>query len=130
MKDITDKTDIIDIVDRFYNLVRSDNLLYPIFKLRIEDNDWERHLNRMYDFWNTVLFFKKEYKGNPFSKHVDLPIDLQHFQQWSDLFKKVIDDNYQGPIAEQTKKRVDNMSKVFLSKLDHQRKNPSYRSIM
>lgn len=57
MKDIKNIEDIKLFVDEFYSKVSDDQLLSPIFGMRIESGDWEKHLNRMYDFWNTVLFF-------------------------------------------------------------------------
>jgi len=81
MEDIRDKEDIKTFVDAFYNKVRTDDLLGPVFNARIEEGAWGTHLERMYDFWNTVLFAAREYRGNPFSKHATLPIDAAHFNQ-------------------------------------------------
>jgi len=32
--------------------------LAPVFNARIAKNDWQTHLNKMYLFWETVLFHK------------------------------------------------------------------------
>ena len=113
MRDIENIEDIKLFVDEFYTKIREDKLLAPVFEMRIEPGGWEKHLNRMYDFWNTVLFFQRSYKGNPFSKHANLPIEEEHFSRWTSLFKTVIDSNFKGPCAEETKRRVDKMARLF-----------------
>jgi len=59
MKDIENLNDIQVFVYEFYDLVKEDQMLSPIFASRIADDDWGDHLKRMCDFWNTVLFFNK-----------------------------------------------------------------------
>ena len=130
MKDISNLDDIKVFVNGFYQEVRNDETLAPIFNSRIAPDQWDKHLQRMYDFWNSILFFQKGYKGNPFSKHAQLPIDAYHFDRWTSLFKKIIDDNFQGPVAEETKVRAKRIAMVFLSKLNHQRNIPSFQPVM
>lgn len=130
MNDIEDLEDIKYFVDTFYGKIRADELLAPVFALRIHTDHWQVHLNRMYDFWNTVLFFQRAYKGNPFPKHVGLPIEAKHFQQWTTLFKATIDEAFTGPRAEETKNRVDKMALLFMRKLDYLKNNPDFTSIM
>jgi len=130
MKDIQDKEDIKIFVDGFYKKVREDKILSVIFNSKIDSDKWEQHLNRMYDFWNTVLFFQQEYKGNPFSKHATLAVDEKHFNQWISLFHKTIDENFEGEIAESTKMRANRMPILFQKKLENIQENPNYKSIM
>ncbi|MGN6178989.1 MAG: group III truncated hemoglobin, partial [Mucilaginibacter sp.] len=63
MKDISDIKDIQVFVDNFYAKVQVDALIGPIFMTVI--SDWQPHLNKMYAFWNAVLFGETGYKGNP-----------------------------------------------------------------
>jgi len=130
MKDIADINDIKSFVDSFYLLIQKDNLLGPVFASRIDAGDWERHLTRMYDFWNTILFFQGGYKGNPTSKHINLPVQEQHFQRWVELFHSVIDDQFSGPVAEETKIRVQRMAWMFMTKLDLNNLNPKFKPIL
>jgi len=130
MKDIENLNDIQVFVYEFYDLVKEDQMLSPIFASRIADDDWGDHLKRMCDFWNTVLFFNKGYKGNPFAKHSDLPIHPEHFERWTSLFKTTIDKNFSGPVADSTKQRVGKMAVAFMNKIDYIKRNQSYRSIM
>ncbi|MGI9242640.1 MAG: group III truncated hemoglobin, partial [Verrucomicrobiales bacterium] len=51
--DLRDRNDIVQLVDRFYEKIRSDEKLGPIFN-ELVDVDWDTHLPKMYDFWDTV----------------------------------------------------------------------------
>lgn len=55
MTDLTDRADIVRLVDAFYGRVRADAILSPIFD-GIARVDWTLHLPKMYDFWESVLF--------------------------------------------------------------------------
>jgi len=130
MKDIIDIRDIKTFVDGFYHLVQSDDLLAPVFATRISGDDWDRHLNRMYDFWNTILFFKGGYKGNPTSQHITLPVQEEHFERWIELFHGVIDNHFSGPVADDAKQRAKNMAWMFMTKMDLNNENPSFKPIV
>lgn len=130
MKDIENLDDIKVFVDNFYSKVQQNDLLAPIFATRIDSNDWERHLNRMYSFWNTVLFNQRGYKGNAFAKHAELPVEPQHFSTWTTLFKETIDQDFAGDRAEEVKNRVDKMALLFMSKIQHLRDNSNYKSLV
>ena len=101
-------------------------MLGPVFNERIPAEKWPIHLERMYAFWNSVIFFQKEYKGNPFAKHIDLPINPAHFERWVKLFKATIVENFEGPESEDMKKRAENMGKMFTAKLAYMGHNPSF----
>ena len=51
--DLADRTDIIRVVDSFYERIRKDEKLGPIFN-EIAQVDWAAHLPRMYDFWDSI----------------------------------------------------------------------------
>ena len=119
MKDITGLEDIQLFVDEFYNTVRKDNLIGPIFENVIFD--WRPHLDKMCTFWNAVLFGEPGFKGNPFAKHAPLPIAPEHFGRWLELFNETIDAHFTGSMAEDTKKKARLMATMFMSKLDRLR---------
>lgn len=52
--DIIQIEDVKKLVNHFYDKVRKDALLSPIFTQRIGDQ-WPQHLEKMYKFWQTVL---------------------------------------------------------------------------
>ncbi len=130
MKDIAGKEDIKIFVDKFYGKIREDEKLGPVFAGRIPDENWPKHLERMYSFWNTILFFQREYTGNPFQKHFGLPVDTAHFEHWVVLFHQTIDENFEGKQADEAKRRADNMGKLFSHKLQYLKDNPNFKPIV
>ena len=130
MHDIRDKGDVKVFVDKFYDAVQIDPLIGPVFLARIKAEAWPSHLERMYSFWNTVLFGLVDYRGNPFSKHANLRIHREHFERWLSLLSGIIDQNFKGAKAEEVKMRAQKMGDMFQSKLDHIRSNNQFRNIL
>ena len=122
-KDIEGLEDIKILVDNFYYSIQRDNLLGPIFHAVIKDN-WTPHLEKMYSFWNTILFDVHSYSGRPFPPHADLPIQEEHFNRWLSLFENTVDQNFEGSIAENAKFRANKMAELFQIKLNNIRKDP------
>jgi hemoglobin len=81
-----DEAMIERLVRRFYDKVRGDPLLGPVFAARIAD--WEPHLLRMTDFWSSVALMSGRYHGRPMEKHMKLPVDAEHFDRWLALFQE------------------------------------------
>jgi len=115
-KDITNSEDIKILVDAFYDKVREDKILAPIFKSKIP-GDWGPHLETMYKFWNTALFNVREYKGNPFVKHLTLPLSQEHFDRWINLFYQTIDAQFEGALADDAKRRSMIMAHTFYNRM-------------
>lgn len=130
MNDIKNKENIRTLVYAFYDDVRMDPTIGPVFHARIKKDEWPAHLEKLTSFWNTVLFAQGDYRGNPFSKHQSLPIESFHFNQWIHLFQKTLDRLFSGPKTEEAKLRAQKMSLMFQSKLAHLRKNTQYKSII
>jgi len=130
MHDIQSKKDIIYFVDLFYNSVREDDLIGPIFAKKIGNGDWSKHLTKMHSFWNTVLFGEADYRGNPFSHHINLNIHKEHFDRWIFLFEKAIKESFQGNKADEAMMRANRMKLLFQSKLEYIRSNPNIKPIM
>lgn len=115
-KEITDVEDIKTFVDEFYDKVRNDQLIGPVFLEKIT-GDWQPHLNKMYAFWNAALFGVPGFKGNPFARHAPLKIDQRHFDRWLKLFNETIDGKFEGDVAEDAKHRAQLMANMFLFRL-------------
>jgi len=130
MKDIETKDDIVVFVNAFYDQVRNDDTIGPIFNQKINTSHWPKHLEKMYSFWNTVLFGVAEYRGNPFSKHIPLKVDTKHFDNWILLFENAVRQNFSGPKAEEAIQRAHKMRLLFESKLKHLQSNPKHIGIM
>jgi hemoglobin len=74
------------LVHRFYDRVRADPVLGPIFDSRIAD--WGPHLARMVEFWSSVALMTGRYHGSPVARHAGLPVGWAHFERWLDLFRQ------------------------------------------
>jgi len=130
MNDISNKDDIVLFVNQFYESVEKDDLIGPIFSNKIEPDAWEIHLSKMHSFWNTVLFGVADYRGNPFSHHINLGLEKEHFDRWISLFEKIITSNFQGPKADEAKQRASSMREIFEIKLNAIKANPNAKPIL
>lgn len=81
-----DEAVLTDLVHRFYDKVRQDPMLGPIFAART--HDWPHHLERMVAFWSSVALMTGRYHGAPVPKHVGLPVTWDHFERWLELFRE------------------------------------------
>jgi hemoglobin len=124
-KDIKNREDIMILVNSFYNHVKRDKLIGPIFNDAAKI-DWNTHLPKMYDFWETVLLGTGSYSGNTLKKHLDLNNHFKllgsHFDHWLILFKTTIDELFEGPTAQQAKNKADSIATVIKIKIAAQNK--------
>ncbi len=111
--DITSREDIQLLVDRFYDQVRVDPLIGPIFS----HVDWPHHLPIMYNFWSSMLLGDRSYAGNPFQKHLPLSLEGQHFDRWLELFQKTVDEHFDGERAEEVKMRARSIAGIFQARM-------------
>lgn len=111
--DISTEADVSLLVNTFYGKVRADGLLGPIFEPIIKDN-WAPHLNKMVDFWSTILLYTKKYKDDPMPKHRKLPVEQLHFDRWLFLFNQTIDELFAGEVAENARLRAASIAKIML----------------
>lgn len=120
--DILTLDDIKLLVNTFYDKVREDTLIGPIFNERIQ-NRWPEHLAKMYTFWQTVLLGDHTYYGSPFPPHAQLPVEGQHFQRWLFLFSQTLSELFTGEKAKEAMWRADKMAEMFQYKIEHYRNN-------
>lgn len=85
-----DEAMIARLVDGFYERVRLDPLIGPVFNARI--SDWGPHLEQMRLFWSSVALMSGVYHGRPMPKHLPLPVDARHFDRWLALFEATARD--------------------------------------
>jgi hemoglobin len=116
MTDLTDRADIVRLVDAFYDRVRADAILSPIFD-GIARVDWAVHLPKMYDFWESVLFGRAVFKGNPLVVHRELarraPLTSTEFHRWIQLFHSSVDELFAGSCADEAKLRASRIALVM-----------------
>lgn len=117
MEDLHQLEDVKKVVDAFYDRIRTDELLGKIFNEVIQDQ-WPTHLEKMYRFWQTVLFDEHTYSGSPFAVHAKLPVAFEHFERWIQLFNETIDAHFTGEKADQMKNQGKRMAAIFHSKIE------------
>ncbi len=117
-KDIENLDDVKLLVNTFYDKVRQNEILAPIFNAQIQDR-WPHHLEKMYTFWQTVLLGEHTYFGSPFPPHAKLPVDHSHFTQWLSLFTQTLDELFTGEKASEALWRANKMAQMFEIKIAH-----------
>ena len=119
-RDIQSKEDIIQIVNNFYDKVKQDATIGHFFNEVIKV-DWSKHLPKMYNFWDNVVFYTNNYTGNPMQVHKH--INALHafagtdFKQWHKLFAQTIDELFEGDNAELMKQRALSVATVMQIKI-------------
>lgn len=82
--------EITVLVHNFYDRIRQDDTLGPIFNAHI--HNWDEHLARMVSFWSSMLLGAGTYDGTPMPKHIALPgLSAELFQHWLSLFGETAD---------------------------------------
>lgn len=90
---------ITTLVHDFYAAVRADPVIGPIFEQALHDQ-WEPHLQRMVDFWSTIVLGEKRYSGNVFAKHMALQgVSPEHFAAWVRLWGEHTDRLFAPDVA-------------------------------
>lgn len=119
-KDIKTKDDVALLVSSFYKKVKNDEKLKPFFS-SIED--WDKHFDKLIIFWESSLFLKTKYFGNPLEAHIKIDqihyntITQEHFGIWMNLWFETIDELFEGEYASMAKNRAQKMSTFLYLKL-------------
>ncbi|WP_029275435.1 group III truncated hemoglobin [Pedobacter borealis] len=120
-KDIHNREDIILLVDTFYKNVALNKRIGPIFT-DVAKVDWSHHLPKMYDFWESILFGKAIYKGNPMLTHFALneqtPLQTETFETWKNLFFQTVDDLFVGENADLIKQKAQSIADLMHFKIN------------
>lgn len=106
-----DEAMIARLVDGFYDRVRSDALIGPVFAARV--SDWGPHLAQMKRFWSSVALTTGAYEGRPMPKHLPLPIDGRHFDRWLELFRDTARDVCPPAAADHFISRAERIAESF-----------------
>lgn|SRR5690606_5644940 len=119
--DIKTREDVYLLVSSFYAKIRKDAVLGPFFNETIKD--WDAHLDRLTTFWESSLFLKTKYLGNPLEAHVQVDrahnnaITEVHFGLWLNLWFQTIDELFEGEYADNAKNRARKMSTFLYLKI-------------
>ncbi|MBT8232236.1 MAG: group III truncated hemoglobin [Saprospiraceae bacterium] len=128
LKDISSLEDIKLMIDTFYESATQDSTIGFIFQNHMSKS-MEEHKPKIYNFWNSILFSKGNYKGNPIKTHINLDQRVQllplHFQTWIELWEATIDGLFEGPKANEVKEKAGLMKTLMMVKLNDSR-NPNF----
>lgn len=106
MADIETRRDIEALLEDFYSVVMSD----PEIGHHFDELDLEGHLPVIADFWEKVLFGSPVYFNNPMIVHQRLhakaPLLPEHFVRWVEVFASSVDELFEGPNADEAKRRA------------------------
>lgn len=116
--DIQNREDIFLLVNTFYQQIKKDDLLGPVFNRMIATEEWPVHIEKLTDFWETNLFGIPKFKGSPTQKHIqtdatfDHNIQQKHFDQWLLLWGKTIDNLFKGDLATRAQMAAHNIAEI------------------
>ena len=119
MKDIVSQDDIQVLVNSFYDKVKTSEIGF--FFEEIAKVNWEKHLPKMYIFWESVLFATVKFNGNPMGAHFPIneiiPMEKKHFEAWLQLWKETVEENFTGEMAETAIYKATNIANLMSHKM-------------
>lgn len=122
-KEIENRADVFLLVNTFYNKIKKDDFIGPIFLKTIPEEEWNPHIEKLTDFWETNLFFVRKFKGNPMKAHQDVDANFQHniqqehFGKWLELWFTTIDELFHGQKANEAKERARNIASMLFFRM-------------
>ena len=126
-EDLKNREDVNNLVVTFYQKVRKNKEIGYFFNNSI--SDWEAHIRKLTDFWESNLFFKPLYSGNPKLAHIKVDtennneIEALHFGIWLNLWFETLNELFEGPMAERAKNNARKMSSHLYLKIFQSRSN-------
>jgi hemoglobin len=126
-KDITNRNDVDLLVSQFYEKVKKDKVIGHFFHNSIKD--WDAHIEKITNFWESSLFSVSTYYGHPGRVHIKVDaennneIDEKSFGVWLNLWFQTIDENFEGELAERAKHNARKMATHLHLKIFSARKN-------
>lgn len=120
-KDIQSRSDIDDLMIRFYARAIGDQVIGYIFT-DVAKLDLKNHLPIIGDFWETLLLGTGNYQKhgrNPLQIHAQLnlktPLRPEHFRRWLKIFRETVDESFNGERAEFAKTRAEAIANRMLN---------------
>jgi hemoglobin len=93
------EANIRELVYAFYDRVRADTLLGPVFETKLAGR-WDEHLPKMCRFWSSLVLGSKTYRGNVQQAHQPLEgLEPRHFSHWLYLFLDTVERRFQPAAA-------------------------------
>lgn len=103
--------DLTRVVHAFYERVRGDAQLGPVFAGAVAD--WPEHLATLSAFWSSVMLQRGTYKGNPMRVHRLLGPELvtpARFSRWLELWRETTNDLLTPEAAARLQEKASRMA--------------------
>ena len=92
-----DENSLAVLVDRFYDKIRAEPALGPVFNAAV--HDWDEHKRTLVSFWSSVALGTQSYRGSPMSAHRAQPIRGEHFDRWLALWRETVGELFEDAPA-------------------------------
>ncbi|HXJ00684.1 MAG TPA: group III truncated hemoglobin [Micropepsaceae bacterium] len=113
-----------ELVHRFYAKARRDPEIGPIFNHAV--GDWDAHLEKLTDFWSSVMLTTGRYKGNPTVAHLrQKTLTPAHFERWLALFRETAAEVFAPDVAAAIIARAENIGRSLQLALFYRPKRPT-----
>jgi len=123
-KDISSRKDVAFLVESFYKKLVDDSEI-GFFFTEVIPVDFELHLPKMINFWETLLFGAQAYKGNPMIKHFKIDqlekIEDKHFAEWLRIWSETVRSLFFGEIADKAIDKATSISELMKFKVSQNR---------
>lgn len=109
-----DEAMIRAVVNEFYARARRDDVVGPVFNRVIPEAEWPAHLDKIADFWSSMLLGTGRYDGRPMPKHLAIPeLSDAHFMRWLRLFRETVEQICPPDIAALFVERSERIGNSF-----------------
>lgn len=136
VKEIKNREDIFLLVSTFYNKIKKDDLIGPFFIEIIPQDEWDSHIQKLTNFWESNLFFKRTYKGDPMKAHKDVDVHFnnsitqKHFGKWLEIWFSTVDSLFYGEKATEAKERARNIASILFMRIYESREKTNGSSLL
>ena len=104
------------LMDTFYDAIRKDKDLGPIFHASIGTDAiaWENHKEKIARFWRQMILGENVFNGQPLKKHIELPpFPREFFDQWLKLFSVSLSQIYIPEVANEFLSKAQMIAQRF-----------------
>ena len=115
-QDIINKDGIDKLMEIFYEKIRKDKDLGPIFNAKVgtDDESWKAHKAKISNFWQGMILGEGDYSGQPMKAHLHLPpFPREFFDIWLGLFEESLHQVFNDEISEVFLQRAQMIAKNF-----------------
>ncbi|MDO9352663.1 MAG: group III truncated hemoglobin [Solirubrobacteraceae bacterium] len=118
--DLATRADCEALVRAFYGRALTDDMIGYLF-VDIAKLDLEAHIPEITSFWETILLGARSYSGGAFRPHAALNAKVRlrsgHFERWLTLWRRSVDELFEGPRAELAKSHATRVAGAFHGRL-------------